>query len=428
MEQKELLSHLETMKTALEGSLAEKAKTEIEGQLTEQLKLVNDKIEEVKKLADNAAELKQIKDQMIDLKADYAIVLRDFNTLQTRVKGSTTLEPEVKGLDARIAEAVEEKHDDIQKFIRKETKKVSIDLKAVGAVSTANVTGTTVWGAQYRPGIIMSPDTMVHVRSLLNVSAAGPGTDYYFMKENGAGEGSIAATSETTAAAAATTQATGLKPQFDQDLVESSVKFETIAGWMLMSKKAMNNIPGFIGYLQSRLPERLLNAEDAYALYGTGTSPEIKGLLTSGNFTASTSSATVLAESIIDDMSLLEDTYKRFANGIVLRPADYFSFFKNKADGSGEYDLPQGFTFVNGVLYILGVPVSKTTALTAGDYIVGDFRNGADLLVQQGMTLEFFEQDSTNVRTNQITVRIEESIAMPVYGSDYFIKGAVPTP
>jgi len=37
--------------------------------------------------------------------------------------------------------------------------------------------------------------------------------------------------------------------------------------------------------------------------------------------------------------------------------------------------------------------------------------------------LEFFAEDSTNVRTNQITVRIEETIALPVYGSDYFIRG-----
>jgi HK97 family phage major capsid protein len=319
---------------------------------------------------------------------------------------------------------MDKKHDDIKKFERKEIKKFSLDLnlKTVGAVSTANVTGGT-WGYQRKPGIIMNPNTKQHVRDLLNVQQAGPGTDLYFMYESGTGEGSIAAVAETTAAAAPTTQATGLKPQFDVDLAEAHVPFEIIAGWMLMSRKALNNIPGFLSFLQSRLPEKLMDVEDSYLLYGTGANNQVKGILTAPNYTASTSSSSVLVEKIIDDISLLEDTYKRTANGIAMRPADYYEFFKNKAGGSGEYDLPQGVVFVNGVLYILGIPVAKTTALTAGDYVVGDFQNGADLLVQESMRLEFFEQDSTNVRTNQITVRIEETIAFPVYGGNYFIKG-----
>jgi HK97 family phage major capsid protein len=308
-------------------------------------------------------------------------------------------------------------------------KRLSIELKgfdqkAVADFSTANVTGGSVYGAQYRPGIVMNQNTATHVRQLLTVSPAGAGTDYYFMKESGAGEGSIAPTSEK-GATAATTQATGLKPQFDLDLVESSVKFETIAGWMALSKKSINNIPGLISFLQKRVPEKLMDVEDAQVLYGSGTTPNIKGILTSGNFTAgSAAGATALIEKIINDLSSFEDTYKRIATGIVLRPSDYYSFFKNKASGSGEYDLPQGVSFVNGVLYILGVPVVKTTALTTNDYVVGDWANGAELLIQEGMKIEFFEQDGTNVRTNQVTLRVEETIALPVFGSDYFLKGS----
>ena len=78
----------------------------------------------------------------------------------------------------------------------------------------------------------------------------------------------------------------------------------------------------------------------------------------------------------------------------------------------------------NGQLYISGVPVFATTALTAGDYIVGNFSQGAQFLTQEALRLEFFEQDGTNVRENKTTVRIEEVVALPVYGSDFFIKGS----
>lgn len=428
MEQKELLDTLEKMKTALEASITEKAKAEIAEQIKE-MKAANDKlIEDAKKLTDgDAAGIKAINDQLEEMKAENAALLKGFNLLQTRVKSTNLAQDEKKSWGATVAEVVDQKHDDIQKYLRKETNSLSLEIKAVADVSTANVTGGSVWGAQYRNGIIMSPNTKVHARDFLSVVGAGPGTDYYFMKENGQGEGAPAFTSEKQVADA-TNVATGLKPSFDVDLVESSVKFETLAGIMIASNKSLKNIPDFLRYLNTKIPQKMLDVETNNIFYGTGTSPIIKGILTSGNFTASTSSATVLVESIIDDLSLLEDTNKRMATGIALRPADYYSFFKNKAAGSGEYDLPQGLTFVGGVLYILGVPVGTTTGLTAGDYIVGDFREGAELLIQETMKIEFFNQHASLAATNQQLIRAEETIALPVYGSEYFIKGAVPTP
>ena len=181
-------------------------------------------------------------------------------------------------------------------------------------------------------------------------------------------------------------------------------------------------------FLQSRLPEKLLNVEDAQILLGDGNTPNIKGWGASGNFTASSATtAQVLIEKIITDIAALEDANERDANFGLLRPADYYSFFLNKATGSGEYDLPQGVVFNNGVLYILGVPFYPSTAVkkdttNGNDYYVGDL-NGANIMQQEAMRIEFFEQDGTNVRENKITVRIEETIALPVYGADYLIKG-----
>jgi HK97 family phage major capsid protein len=336
-----------------------------------------------------------------------------------------TFEKKGKTFLDSLKQVVDERKEDIEAFADKKTKNLVIELKAVADFSTSNVTGGSVWGAQYRPGIIENPNQIGHIRNVLPVTPAGPGTDYYFMRENGAGEGSIAPTAEK-GAAAAVSQATGLKPQFDIDLIESSVKFEIIAGFMLLSRKSMKNIPGLMSFLNRRVPQKLMDVEDAQILYGNGTSPNLKGITHADNSVDSTSTATVLVEAIIDDLATLEDTYKRLADRILLRPLEYHSFFKNKASGSGEYDLPRNVTFVNGVLYIGGVPAFKTTALNSGSYIVGDFTNGAELLIQEAMKLEFFEQDSTNVRTNQVTLRVEETVALPVFSGDHFIIGTVP--
>jgi len=326
----------------------------------------------------------------------------------------TTPKQEEKSFAQVIGDALYEATDELAKFERKEKKELSIELKAVGDMSTANVTGGSRYGQIFSPEIRRNPDRKVHLDQILPGGTIGPGNTFTFMRENGVGEGNIAPVAEGA-----------LKPQFDLDLVEATVNVETIAGWMRVTRKAMNNIPGFISFLQARLPQKFRNVLDQQILYGTGTTPQIKGILTSGNFVASTAAASeVLIEKLITDISVLEDTYERNTTDILLRPVDYYSFFKNKAAGSGEYDLPMGVTFEGGVMRLFGIPVWASTAITAPDYVVGDFEMGAQLLTQEGMRIEFFDQDGTNVRENKVTVRIEGNYALPVYGPDFFIKGA----
>ena len=412
MTKDELLAQLEDLKKSLETSLEQKAENKIKA-AEEKLEAVEKSLKEL-----NEKPATVTPDEIKEMKENIAATIKALDIVQVRMKNNMPSEDKKpEPFEQQLKSAIENSYDNIQKMIRKEKKSFDIELKAVGTVTTANVTGSTTWGAQRAPGIIQDPSRKTHIRSLMDVLPAGPGTDFYFMRENGAGEGAPAPTAEGAT-----------KPQFDIDLVEASVKFETIAGWMSISRKALNNVIGLTAFLQSKLPEKLLRAEDAQVLYGDGTSPNLKGILTSGNFVASTATlASALIEKIITDISVLEDSYERSATGILLRPKDYYSFFLNKASGSGEYDLPQGVSFVGDQLRILGVPVATSTALTAPDYVVGDFANGADIMQQESMRIEFFEQDSDNVRKNLITVRIEETIALPVYGGNYFIKGTTAT-
>lgn len=422
MEIKEIKEQLEGLKTDLLAKMADTTKAEVTAQLTE----IKSKLDEVEGKVTTAKddEIKSLKSTIDKLTSDLEATVKGLEIVNARVKSVKQVAVKTPAsFQEQLATAMDEKHDEIQKFIRKESKRVEMEIKAVADVSTANVTGGTVYGAIYKPGIIENPNQINHIRTFIRPVAAGPGTDYYFMRENGAGEGAPAFVAEKKAASASNV-GTGLKPQFDIDLVEASVPFQILAGYMVASRKSLNNIPAFQNFLNTRIPEKLLDVEDAGILYGTGTSPEIKGILVSGNYVASTSTATKLSEKIIDDIALLEDTYKRAAAGVWMRPVDYWSFWKEKATGgSEEYNLPGCVVWVGSQLYIGGVPVYKTTALNSGDYFVGAAM-GADLLVQESMRIEFFEQDGTNVRTNQVTIRVEETIALPVYGDDYFVLGS----
>lgn len=403
------------IKASLEQKAAEAATKAVKDEIANQLKAVNEKLDAIKGFSELSES--DLKKAVADVKS----LTEGIDAIQLKMK-QNIVTAKTKSFNDVLKEAIEEKTDEFAKMASNDrgakSFSVELDLKAVGDMSTANVTGSTVWGSVAKPGIIELPKRKVHMRQILNGGSIGEGTDFYFMKQNGAGEGSPLFVSEGAS-----------KPQTDEDLVESSVKIETLAVWERITKKMLKNVPGVLSFIQSRLLEKIYKAEDAAILYGDGTSPNIKGILTSGNFTASTSTATVFAEKLIDDIAKLEDTYERDANIIVMRPQQYYGFFKNKATGSGEYDLPQNVIIVGGQLYVNGILCVPTTALNINDlatdttdYFVADL-SGANFLTQESLRIEFFEQDSDNVTKNKVTIRAEETVALPVYGSDYFIKG-----
>ena len=67
-----------------------------------------------------------------------------------------------------------------------------------------------------------------------------------------------------------------------------------------------------------------------------------------------------------------------------------------------------------GIL-IFGAPALVESAQTQNLYNVID-NSGMLPAIRQGITIEFFKTDSTNIRQNKISVRIESRLAFPVYG------------
>ena len=405
----------------------------------EQLKEKEAIISEVKETAKETAkeftssydaEMKAVKDTLEELKTKSAtpdqvdekvkVVTDRLDRMSAELKKRSQIEKahnELESFTTLINKAVEENTDAIEKFARKETRSLVLELKAVGDISTASITGGDNYGRIVQNGMAYLANRKAYVSDLIAQGKIGPGNEYWFMREV-AGEGNVAPHAEGT-----------LKSQFDIRAEEVSVPVETIAGWTRVTRKAMQNIPGFTSWLQVRIPDIFKKELDRQVLYGTGANNELKGIITAGNHQVLANSAVPLVEKLMDAITLLEDDFERDATIGFLRPVQYNSFFKNKAAGSGEYDLPEGITFVNGILYVFGVPFYKTTALNKanGDFLVGQ-ANGAQLLTQNPMRIEFFDQDGDNVRTNRVTVRVEGDYALPVYADDYWVAGTSNAP
>lgn len=382
----------------------------------EKMAAINEKMETAKTATET--ELKELREMLtIDIKA--------LDQLQARVgndRNRTQItQPETKSFNSMLAEGIDELKDEFKALSDKKIKSTSFQMKAVADMSfPVNFATARTTVAYNKPSIIELPKRKVHIRQLLQTGGMGAKSTFNFVKEvtgdylgNPAGSGP-ASVAEAT-----------LKPQFDVKLVEAAVPAEWIAGWLRISRNMLDDVEGMTTFLQSRLPELLLRAEDQQLLSGTGTSPQISGITDSGNYTAPTGSATIDVEQLVQAIAQLEG-YDREANGILLNPADWYNIWLTKSTGSvaGLYNLPtELIQRVNDQMYIAGVPVFRSTAIAVDKFIVGDWAMGANLIIREAPRVEFFREDGINVRENMITVRVEERIAFPIYGDNYFIYG-----
>lgn len=408
----------------------------------EQLKAVNDAVLGLKSTAEKAQETlkKQITDLEAELKtkatadeikaqkeliekaqADLKSVQEYAQSLEKSIKERPVTD-RIKSMTARIGDAVLKGWKEIAKFkdsnpgqrIRVELFD-EVELKAVADMGMVNIVNLSTFNATPQAGIVTLPNTKVHMRTLIPVGSMDS-TSITYLRETG-GEGVPLPWAEATATATP-------KPQVDMDWIEVRLDAEYIAGWVRVSRKLLDDISAFRSFLQMRLMELYLNAEDAQILSGNGTSPQLTGLLT--NATTVSTTATINIEKMIDAVAQLETT-KYTATGFIMHPKDFYTIAKNKAVGSGEYDLPGIVVIQGGQLYVAGIPVYKTTAMPQGTFLVGDFSQGCMLFIRENPRIEFFDQDRDNVITNKITVRIEGRAGLAIFQTGAFVKGTITT-
>lgn len=367
---------------------------------------VNGAIDTLK--ADNAVAVEGLKSELEELKSQFVVVKDAADKLEAKSNRKTMNENQVKGFNATLAESIEKNADVLGKIAAGEVKHTSfkLDTKAVGNMTEAvNLTGDIP--RAYANQVYALPSRKIHVRSLLPVGTISQGL-FTFPKETG-GEGAPAAQVQGSA-----------KSQVDFDITMSNAPAQVIAGYVKISRQMLDDVPAMTSFLQSRLLEKYLVAEDAQLLSGNGTSPNLQGLL--GVAAAATGASTVDVEQLVEAIAQVEAT-NYSATGILINPLDWANIVNTKNTASA-YSLP-GSTVVttDGQLSIAGIPIFKSTAIAADKFLVGDWSMGAQIMQRDGISVQFSEFDGNNFTENMITVRVEARIAFPIYYADAFVAG-----
>lgn len=354
--------------------------------------------------------------EIAKLTADYAELQKQLNAIDVktnRIKGGDiTL---AKNFDNALIEAIKSDAG-FKAFQARQSKSFSLNLTGHSMFTKAGdmVTGNSFTGevtAPTRvPGIINDPDRAQHVRDFI-AQATTDSDRVYYVRES-AFEDNTATRGEAST-----------KPQSDFELTQEEAPVRKIATYVRMSTEMLNDTPGLVSYLTTRLPKKLRLEEDDQILYGNGTAPNLEGITAVASAYVDT-----LADADVNRFDVLVKAISQaradeyVANAIMLNPADWYSMLLTK-DGEGAYVFPESARFGGVAPRIAGVPIIANTAIASGDFLVGDFASGVQLFDRLQANVRFFEQDQDNAIKNMITVVAEERLALAIYRPTAFIYG-----
>lgn len=375
---------------------------------------------ETKVKAENDAVKKQFEKDVEDLKADFQnkskLQQDHLDALDIRLKQAKGQAPaEVKTFNQIIAEVIKENAEAIQNHRKGEV--LSMELKVVGDMSiAANFPGSTPWNQDVREMMIPKPYDRVWLSDYLPQGSTTKGSVIY-PKQNG-GEG----------AAATWVTGSGNKPQMDYDLTSQSAFVKWIAGFVVVDREMLDDLEFMTSYIQSQMLISLKVAENDFILNGTADTNPVQGLLDVA--TAYDGTFTAAVDKIVDAAygQIPEDTFEFYqGNTAILNVRDGVKIGLNKAEGSGEYDLPPGtVAFENGRLRVAGLNIATTTQLGADNFLAFD-RTATLLINRLAPELRMFE-DATLAKQNKVMFRIEERITLAIFNNAAVVKGSLATP
>jgi HK97 family phage major capsid protein len=393
----------------------------LQTQLEELGKSIDSKLEDYSKKAKTLSgeELKKLKEEM---KADMEKPLKEYNEKNAKLQDQVdALETKLQRVNIDInpanksfKEALKEQltqYAGTEKLSQKvhAAKGFELELK-VDNMTEANTDTGAVIMPQRVPGIVFNPDRREHVRDFLAAGTTNSSSITFVY------EGAITDSTAVSAEGAVYNQS-------DFDLAVSTATVRKITAFIMLSEEMLDDIEGLTSYISVRLPAKLKCKEDYELLYGPGTGNHLTGLTV-----GATAYSDSLADSLITRIDVLSDAIRQIrsqeyqATAIFLNPVDAWKIYLTK-DSLGQYIQPWIF-MPSGQITLNGVPVIVTTAITSGQFLVGDFQLGCQIYDRKQASLEFSYEDQDDFVRGMVTVRIAERLTLAIYRALCFIYGS----
>jgi HK97 family phage major capsid protein len=216
----------------------------------------------------------------------------------------------------------------------------------------------------------------------------------------------------------------GLKPLIHFNFSPVTEALSKIAVVTKISDEAIQDTDYLVSVINSQLVGRLLVVEEDQILNGSGTAPNLRGLLNRTGLQVYASSIGYTPAKGFDAIfhaitMVATGSAQETADSIVINPADYEALRLAK-DGNNQYYAGGPFTGGNPSLW--GVRTVVTPAIAAGTVLIGAFSSAAQLFRKGGVQVDSTNTNQDDFMYNRIALRAEERILLAVYRGAAFVK------
>ncbi len=374
---------------------------------------------EIKVFAEKASqEIKEHGTMLADTKTVLEGLAKDGLALQDRLqeleqklarRGGGGDPEEQKSIGQKLVEG-----DEFKSMAERGRGIVRFGAKAVTNI-TSSTTGTGGVGVGIRPdrlaGILAQPERPFTVRDLIMPGRTSSNSIEY-VQESGFQNMAAAQAGEGAA-----------KAQSDLSLTLKTTSVRTLAHWFRASKQVLSDLPMLMSYIDGRAIYGLKYVEENQLLAGDGTGQNLLGLIPQA--TAFNEALRKNGDTPIDVLrrAILQVRIAEYrSSAIMLNPVDW-------ADMELQKDTTGSYIWVNvqegGQPRMWKLPVVDTNAVPQGKFLTGALDIAAQVFDREEAAVEVSTEDGDNFRTNMVTIRAEERLALAVYRPESFVYGSL---
>ena len=263
---------------------------------------------------------------------------------------------------------------------------------------------------ELQPGVIVGARLPIGVRSLIPQGRTTAGAVQY-----------VSETSFTNNAAPVAEGAA--KPKSDKAFTSATLPVETIAHYFKVSRQSYDDLPFIASQIEQNGIWGVKKVEDNQLLNGTGTSPQLKGIMPIATAAPAPGTGATLIDAI--GSAVFDLASKGYmADGTVVNPADWGAVAMLK-NSQGNYLFANPMDYA-GNSRIWGTRLVASTHMAAGSFLVGAFQGNSLLLDRDEVNVQVATQNEDDFLKNMLTLLVEERLVLLIYNVAAFEKGVKP--